>query len=134
MQIYKNSLLREFSKLQEPLFIEKPGVKKFNSLETRISSLVSASIAIIVFPLEELYHIANITKKISVFPLHLLSCIQEYFKVQTAEEKAVCKEKFINKCMKILDSAGHIVLIPFIRLIFVIRLLAAAIIHPRIAF
>lgn len=131
--IYKGTLENEYLKLKQPLFPEKPGAKNFNSLETRISSVVSAAIAIAVFPLEETFHIANTVKKLSVFPLNFIAYMHGRLK-QAPEDKIKAKEVFIHKLDKIKDSAAHALFIPFIRLMFVTRLLAAAILHPRIAF
>jgi hypothetical protein len=134
--IYKASLAEEYSKLRKPifkLFPEKAKEKKSfkSSLETRVSSFVMIIITVAQFPLEETYHISSAIKKITIFPHHLFPCIYGCFKGVNQEKT---KKDLAKIGLKIFDSIAHAIIIPLIRLCFIIRLLAAAIIHPKIAF
>lgn len=132
---FKRPLRDEISLIYKPAFLPRdPKKERFTSIVSRLSCVFGAVITVCIFPFEETYHLANTIKKITAFPFYLFSFMGHCLVAQDINKIDNSRIILGKRWSKLIDSIAHSSLIPFIRVIFVARLLAAAILHPRIAY
>lgn len=129
---FKKPWYEEASLIYKPVFIKNTNCKGISSFEKRTTCLLAALITIAVLPFEETYHLANTVKKMADFPFYIFSFVARSFGNDIVKLQA-SKQRLFGRGNKLFNAAASVICMPIIRSIVVVRLLAAAMLDPRIA-
>lgn len=123
----------ELSLFCQPAFLTK-NVEDLSifSLKSRISCLIGVVFCAVRFPIDETCQLVIILKKTVDLSLQFFSLVQIRYADNSSKHLETVKRNFSVKCVKLCDHLALALLIPFSRFVLMIRLIAGAILHPKI--